>query len=214
MIKALFSHKSDEWSTPQELFNKLNREFEFELDPCATVENHKCSIYFTTKENGIARSWNGYKVFCNPPYSKISEWCRKCYEEWTKGSTIVLLIPARTDTKYFHEYVLPYAEIRFIKGRLKFGNQKNSAPFPSILCIYRATKEVTMKRCINADFAPVIHAFWEEQDPVWFDDDGYMWHGITCSNCNSDFEVIDFVLNDYRYCPICGARMDKNGESN
>lgn len=134
---VLFSSKSEEWTTPQDFFDKLNAEFNFTLDPCATIDNAKCTKFFTIENDGLAQDWSGYRVFCNPPYGKkIAEWVKKCYEKAQKGTLIVLLIPARTDTIYFYNYIYHKAEIRFIKGRLKFGNSANSAPFPSMLVIY------------------------------------------------------------------------------
>lgn len=137
--KVLFSSNSDEWATPPEIFEQLNSEFDFNLDVCATDKNHKCQNYFTESENGLAQKWGGYRCFCNPPYSQIAEWVKKAHaESFNPGTVVVLLIPARTDTKYFHEYIQHRAEVRFIKGRLKFGASKNSAPFPSMIVIYRA----------------------------------------------------------------------------
>ena len=137
--KTLFTSNSDEWATPQELFDSLNAEFRFNLDACATSENHKTEDYFTQAENGLIQSWGGRRVFCNPPYSKIKDWVKKAYyESFTPNTLIVLLIPARTDTQYFQEYIYHRAEIRFISGRLKFGNAKYNAPFPIMLVIYRA----------------------------------------------------------------------------
>ena len=139
--EALFSSKTDLWETPQDFFNKLNEEFHFTLDPCALPENAKCDKFFTPKENGLIQDWSGYRVFCNPPYGKsISSWVKKCYTESLKGTFIVMLIPARTDTVYFHNYIYHKADIRFIKGRLKFGDSKNSAPFPSMIVIYNNDK--------------------------------------------------------------------------
>lgn len=137
-LQALFQTNSDEWSTPDEFYKKLNNEFNFTLDPCASEENHKCDKYFTIAENGLDQSWGGQCVFCNPPYSNIKEWVEKCYREAQADNTVVvLLIPSRTDTRYFHDFILNRAEIRFVKGRLKFGDSKNSAPFPSMVVIYR-----------------------------------------------------------------------------
>lgn len=135
----LFTSKTEEWATPQSLFAELNKEFKFTLDPCATKENAKCKKFYTKEENGLSKSWKGEKVFCNPPYGKqISKWVQKCYEENEQnGTEIVLLIPARTDTKYFHEYIYGKHEIRFIKGRLHFNESKNAAPFPSMIVIMR-----------------------------------------------------------------------------
>lgn len=141
MNKVLFPSKSDEWTTPQELFDDLNDEFNFTLDPCATDENHKCDKYFTKEQNGLLQNWGGERVFCNPPYSEIAKWCEKAFYESKKPNTlIVMLIPSRTDTRYFHDYIIHRTEIRFVKGRLKFGDSKNSAPFPSMVVIFRGAK--------------------------------------------------------------------------
>ncbi|GEA16775.1 DNA N-6-adenine-methyltransferase of bacteriophage [Moorella sp. E308F] len=134
--KGLFSSASDEWETPQELFDQLNEEFHFDLDPCATPQNAKCAQFFTKKENGLKQDWFG-TVFMNPPYGReIKQWVQKAYEEAEKGCTVVCLLPARTDTSWFHDYCLK-GEIRFLRGRLKFGSAKNSAPFPSMIVIFR-----------------------------------------------------------------------------
>ena len=127
------------WATPQEFYDKLNDEFNFTLDPCATEDNAKCDNFFTADDDGLKQDWSGNIVFCNPPYGRaIKDWVKKSYEESLKtNTTVVMLIPSRTDTIYFHEFIYGKAEIRFIKGRLKFGDAKNSAPFPSIVVIYR-----------------------------------------------------------------------------
>lgn len=141
-IQGCFSSKSNEWATPQEFFDELDKEFHFTLDPCSTHENCKCKKHYTIEENGLEQNWGGEIVFCNPPYgSEIGKWVEKCYREGTKDKTIVvLLIPSRTDTRYFHDYIYQRCEIRFIKGRLKFGDGKAGAPFPSMLVIYRGAK--------------------------------------------------------------------------
>lgn len=126
---ALYTDRSDEWATPNDLFNSLNDEFHFTLDPCASETNHKTELYYSKYDNGLIQDWSNQIVFCNPPYSSIKNWVYKCWYEWFYNNvTIVLLIPARTDTKYFHEYIYHQAEIRFIKGRLHFNGSKNSAP--------------------------------------------------------------------------------------
>ena len=141
-LKVHFSSETNEWSTPKSFFDLLNKEFKFNLDPCATKENAKCKKFFTEKEDGLEKSWGGYRVFCNPPYGRnLKYWVKKAYEESKKKSTlVVLLIPARTDTSYFHEYIYGRSEIRFIRGRLKFGSSKNSAPFPSMVVYYKNKK--------------------------------------------------------------------------
>lgn len=136
----MFSSATDQWSTPQEFFNHLNSEFHFTLDPCADENNHKCDLYYTKEQNGLIQNWGGHIVFCNPPYGKeIAKWIQKASQESEKDDTkVVMLIPARTDTKYFHEYIYrkQNVEVRFIKGRLKFGGSRNSAPFPSMVVIF------------------------------------------------------------------------------
>ena len=130
----MFSSATDEWSTPQDVFDKLNGEFSFTLDPCANDTNHKCKKYFTKTENGLLQDWDDEIVFCNPPYGReIGKWVKKAAES---KATVVMLLPARTDTKWFHDYIYEKAEIRFIKGRLKFGEAQNSAPFPSMVVIF------------------------------------------------------------------------------
>ena len=142
MNNAMFSSKKMDYCTPKELFEQLNKEFFFRLDAAATPKSAKCEKYYTTETNGLKMPWNvGGAVFCNPPYGKqLGEWVRKAWEEAQKGTTIVLLIPARTDTTYFHEYIYGKAEIRFIKGRIKFedesGKVYDAAPFPSMVVIY------------------------------------------------------------------------------
>ena len=129
--------KTDLWETPQDLFDKLNEEFHFNLDACAIPENAKCEKFFTPDQDGLKREWHGM-VWCNPPYGReISKWVEKSYEAAQQGETVVMLPPARTDTKWFHEYVYGKAEIRFIKGRLKYGTAQYNAPFPSMIVIFK-----------------------------------------------------------------------------
>lgn len=137
--EVLFSSKEEKWATPQDFFDKLNEEFHFTLDAAASSDNAKCTNYFTEEQDGLAQSWGGHTVWCNPPYCrKTGLWVKKAYEEHQRtGCTVVMLLPSRTDVRWFHDYILGKAEIRFIKGRLKFGGSKNSAPFPSIVVIYR-----------------------------------------------------------------------------
>ena len=137
--KVLFSSKEEKWETPQDFFDKLNEEFHFTLDAASSPDNAKCTNYFTEEQDGLAQSWGGHTVWCNPPYCrKTGLWVKKAYEEHQRtGCTVVMLLPSRTDVRWFHDYILGKAEIRFIKGRLKFGGSKNSAPFPSIVVIYR-----------------------------------------------------------------------------
>ena len=145
----MFSTGKDDWETPQDFYNKLNEEFHFTLDPCADEFNHKCEKYYTEKDDGLKQDWSEETVFVNPPYSTTAQnqWVKKCYEESKKTNTkIVMLLPARTDTSRFHDYILHKAEIRFIRGRLIFeinGNpildkkgKPQPAPFPCMIAIY------------------------------------------------------------------------------
>lgn len=137
--EVLHSSSYMEWETPKEFFNELNKEFNFTLDFCASKENTKCKRFYSIEDNALKQNPKGERIFCNPPYGKaIKDFVKKCYE-LSKDNLIVMLIPARTDTLYFHNYIYKKAKLRFIKGRIKFiGNQKGSgsAPFPSMLVIF------------------------------------------------------------------------------
>lgn len=137
------SGERNEWSTPQALFDKLNVEFHFTLDACATTENAKCKRFFTREDDGLAQDWGGFRasVWCNCPYGhEIGEWIRSAWEQSFKGATVVCLIPSRTDTVYWHCYVMHADEIRFIRGRVKFGGMKDNAPFASSLVIFHGRR--------------------------------------------------------------------------
>ncbi|WAX17931.1 hypothetical protein PM708P4_00024 [Parabacteroides phage PM708P4] len=135
----MFSSKTDLWYTPIDFYEGLNSEFNFTLDPCSTHENAKCAKHFTEDDNGLSQNWGGEVVFCNPPYGRVlKDWVKKASDEAKKpNTTVVMLIPARTDTTYFHDYIYNKAkEVRFIRGRLKFGGSKNAAPFPSMVVVF------------------------------------------------------------------------------
>lgn len=137
--KGLFTSKKHDYSTPQDFFDKLDAEFHFTLDPCATKENAKCETYYTPEQNGLALAWFG-RVFMNPPYGReISKWMKKAYEECkihNHCKLVVCLVPSRTDTKWWFNYVMKADEIRYVKGRLRFDG-KSLAPFPSAVVIFR-----------------------------------------------------------------------------
>ena len=138
--EALYSSQTDMWETPQDLFDDLDREFHFDLDVCAIPENAKCKKFYTPEQDGLRQPWDG-TCWCNPPYGReIEKWVRRALFASVSGYTVVMLLPARTDTKWFHDYIYKRAEIRFVKGRLKFGNSKNSAPFPSMVVIFKGLK--------------------------------------------------------------------------
>lgn len=152
-MNALFSSNKMNWETPIELFEKLNSIFDFKLDVAASKDNKKCNIYYDEETNGLNQPWQTQAggVWCNPPYGKaIGLWVEKAYKESKKSNTpIVMLIPSRTDTKYFHDFIYGKAEIFFIRGRLKFLNEKkeeeSSAPFPSMIVIYNYKGESLCK---------------------------------------------------------------------
>lgn len=169
--KVMFSSETDMWATPIEFYNKLNEEFNFTLDPCATDSNHKCEKYYTEQQNGLAQSWEGNTVFCNPPYGReLPKWVKKAYEEsLNKDTTVVMLIPARTDTRYFHDYIYNKAEIRFLKGRLKFGDSKNSAPFPSMVVIFKSKimEDKVLESVINGiEYTPLKDVLVKPLAPI------------------------------------------------
>ena len=137
MNAALLSSATEEWATPDDFFRTLDAEFHFTLDPCSTDDNAKCAKHYTKAQDGLAQDWTGERVFCNPPYGReMPKWIAKCAEHGMRGGVAVMLIPARTDTRAFHDYIYHKAEIRFIRGRLKFGGVKNSAPFPSMVVVF------------------------------------------------------------------------------
>lgn len=145
---ALYSSRSEEWPTPQDFFAALDAEFHFTLDPCASANNAQCERYFTKKQDGLRQHWGRHRVFCNPPYGRtMRQWARKCFEASGEGALVVLLAHARTDTRWFHDWVYGKAtEIRFIKGRLRFGDGTQSAPFPSLVAIYRPPRSILTTR--------------------------------------------------------------------
>jgi phage N-6-adenine-methyltransferase len=131
-----FSSKTDLWETPQDFFDKYNKIWNFSLDVCASKENKKCDIYFTKEDDGLSQEWVGV-CWMNPPYGRgIANWIEKAYKSSLNGATVVCLLPARTDTRWFHDYCVK-GDIEFIKGRLKFGGFKNSAPFPSMVVVFK-----------------------------------------------------------------------------
>jgi site-specific DNA-methyltransferase (adenine-specific) len=140
----MLSQNTNEWATPKVLFDKLNKEFNFTLDACASSWNNKVDNYFSLENDALQQDWKGV-VWCNPPYSNVSDWVKKAYEESEKGAVVVMLIFSKTDTKYFHNFVMKADEIRFIKGRVKFEKHEDtitkshspSAPAPSCVVVFR-----------------------------------------------------------------------------
>lgn len=135
--KVYFRHRSQEWGTPRDFFAQVDAEFHFTVDVAARPENACCTRFYTAADNGLLQSWVG-RCWCNPPYGarEIPKWMHKAYASAQAGALVVCLVPARTDTRWWHTYVLPHAEVRFIPGRLKFNGSPNSAPFPSALVVF------------------------------------------------------------------------------
>jgi phage N-6-adenine-methyltransferase len=139
--KVLFSSKTTEWETPQHIITELSKIHSFQLDAAATKDNAKCEKYITKEQDALTQDWyklsGGGDVWLNPPYGRgIGKWVRKAYEESQKGCTVVCLLPVRTDTKWFHDWVLNKGDIIFIRGRWRFGGATNTAPFPSMIVVY------------------------------------------------------------------------------
>ncbi len=131
-----FSSERQDWQTPQSFFDHWDDKYGFDLDAAASFDNRKCDRYFDEEDDALSQPWEG-TVWCNPPYSnQIGKWIRKGYEEAQKGATVVMLVPARTDTRWWHEYVMRAAEIWFVKGRLRFGGSAANAPFPSAVVVF------------------------------------------------------------------------------
>lgn len=154
----MFSSKIQNWRTPQALYDKLNANFMFDLDVAADDKNTKCHRYLDEKLNSLAQKWHeiGRVCWMNPPYGRgIGKWIEKAWYESTMGCTVVCLIPARTDTLYWHNYVMKSSEVRFIKGRVKFelpGVKTDPAPFPSAIVIFRPNMNEPIFKGMDNDF--------------------------------------------------------------
>ena len=162
LIKSMVSSKTNEWATPQWFFDKLDEEFNFTLDPCSNG-NHKCDKYFTIKEDGLRQDWSKDTVFMNPPYGgQAGAWVAKALEESKRGAVVVCLIVAAPDRSYWHDYILPFAaQIRFIRGRLIFGDAKETAPFPSAIVVF-SQKEYARKIVYYKESASTIRGKLEK----------------------------------------------------
>lgn len=148
-----FSSETAEWATPQWLFDALSVEFGFTLDPCSTHENAKCATHFTEAEDGLLQDWGDHVVFMNPPYgTQIGKWMRKAYRSAISGATVVCLVPARTDTRWWHECAMK-GDIRLLRGRLRFEGGKYSAPFPSAIVVFRPPAFALTTLCLPRERA-------------------------------------------------------------
>lgn len=161
--KAMVSSKDNTWETPWKFFNELDKEFFFTLDPCAEDKTAKCSNYYTAETNGLNKDWSKDTVFMNPPYGgHTATWIKKALDESRKGAVVVCLIVSSSDRSYWHDYIFPYAsEIRFIRGRIKFGNADSTAPFASAVVIFDKNKE---GQCKIVYYDKSINKRWSEED--------------------------------------------------
>lgn len=150
MQNVHFQSSNKEWETPESVFTPLQKEFNIALDVCACAANAKCKVYFDKKFNGLSSNWGLVKeignedsaCWMNPPYGRgIEKWVKKAYDESLNGVTTVALLPARTDTSWFHNYIHNKHEVRFLKGRIKFVDAPSTAPFPSMIVIFKPKKE-------------------------------------------------------------------------
>lgn len=139
---AMTSSDRHDWETPPDLFAELDAEFHFELDVCALPHNAKCSTFYTPHEDGLRQPWAPCVCWMNPPYGReIGAWVEKAATEARVGALVVGLLPARTDTRWFHEHVLGRAELRFLRGRIRFVGAPNSAPFPSVITVWNCARQ-------------------------------------------------------------------------
>jgi phage N-6-adenine-methyltransferase len=133
-----FSSDTNMWTTPQDLYDKLDAEFHFSVDVCATAENTKCEAFYSPADDGLAQQWSG-TCWMNPPYGRdIGKWMAKAKDAAQAGATVVCLVPVRTDTRWLQDNVTKAQDVRFLPGRLKFGNAQSSAPFPSAIVVFKA----------------------------------------------------------------------------
>lgn len=143
LAKSKGCEQKDKWETPIYIFDELNDIYNFTLDPCCEIHTAKCNKFYTEEDNGLIQEWSNEIVFVNPPYSRgnIDKWMEKCYNESSKGVTIVALIPVSTSSKWFHNYVWNKSELIFYKGRLRFNGAKFTAPFSNCLAIYNGKEK-------------------------------------------------------------------------
>ena len=147
---GLMSSDRGDWETPQDFFDALDAEFGFTLDAAASPLNAKCARYWTEEDDALIQRWEGV-VWCNPPYGRVvGDFVKKGFEEAQKGATVVMLLPARTDTRWWHDWVMRAAEIRLVRGRLRFVGAKSSAPFPSAVAVFRAGEWTPLLRAMDA----------------------------------------------------------------
>lgn len=177
---GMFTSTTDDWPTPRDLFDALDAEFGFDLDPCASAANAKCTRFFTIEDDGLSRRWHG-SVFMNPPYGRgIGDWIAKAWREAQKGAIVVCLIPARCDTEYWHDYVMQASEVRFIRGRIHFDSERqrereasgesvaHNAPFPSAVVVFRPGDAALRVSAITRSGQPTRPSLTSVQDVLDF----------------------------------------------
>ena len=211
-----FMSEKDDWETPQSLFDKLHEHFHFTLDAAASDSNHKLPRYYTKETDGLAQDWGGERVFCNPPYGNVETglWTQKCWEEAQKPNTlVVLLIPARTDRKSFHDFIYnkPGVTVHFLKGRLKFedrGQSVGTAPFPSMLCIFNK-EETNMPTKKTEETATVDYTNMNAMQKLQIARVEFLNAGVKKTGKNISLEFKYFELEDI--VPVAEAIFGKVG---
>lgn len=216
MNNVHFMSEKDDWETPQSLFDKLHEHFHFTLDAAASDSNHKLPRYYTKETDGLAQDWGGERVFCNPPYGNVETglWTQKCWEEAQKPNTlVVLLIPARTDRKSFHDFIYnkPGVTVHFLKGRLKFedrGQSVGTAPFPSMLCIFNK-EETNMPTKKTEETATVDYTSMNAMQKLQIARVEFLNAGVKKTGKNISLEFKYFELEDI--VPVAEAIFGKVG---
>ena len=216
MNNVHFMSEKDDWETPQSLFDKLHEHFHFTLDAAASDSNHKLPRYYTKETDGLAQDWGGERVFCNPPYGNVETglWTQKCWEEAQKPNTlVVLLIPARTDRKSFHDFIYnkPGVTVHFLKGRLKFedrGQSVGTAPFPSMLCIFNK-EETNMPTKKTDETATVDYTSMNAMQKLQIARVEFLNAGVKKTGKNISLEFKYFELKDI--VPVAEAIFGKVG---
>ncbi len=208
---------TDRWATPQNLFDQLDREFHFTLDVCADSSNHKCERYFTVEDDGLSQEWTG-RCFMNPPYGRsIGKWVKKAYDSAVKGALVVCLIPARTDTRWWRDYVMSASELRFIVGRVRFGNSDQNAPFPSAVVVFGPERilrvSVMEQEQRNMPTSRTQRALDDEcyhKQPIndWI----CTAPRVRCPECGLELDWGDCDIDDggEAVCPECGAITEES----
>ena len=216
MNNVHFMSEKDDWETPQSLFDKLHEHFHFTLDAAASDSNHKLPRYYTKETDGLVQDWGGERVFCNPPYGNVETglWTQKCWEEAQKPNTlVVLLIPARTDRKSFHDFIYnkPGVTVHFLKGRLKFedrGQSVGTAPFPSMLCIFNK-EETNMSTKKTEETATVDYTSMNAMQKLQIARVEFLNAGVKKTGKNISLEFKYFELEDI--VPVAEAIFGKVG---